>query len=144
MELARAEELAKAMLSAGHFSNRIPEEQRHQWLAPLAAHLGSLPDGDDYVATHRVSGAALLIIDGHILLDTEFRESGSEIRTLGFRLDDPGLVIALDSQPHPDGGRQTVWHFRFSHGQVELLGYAGATNDDAEEFARRVARRASA
>jgi len=144
MEAARADELAKAMLMAGHFSARIGDEQRQQWLEPLAQHLGSLPGGDDYVATPRVSGAALIIVDRHILLDTEFREMGAEIRTMGYRLDDPGLVIALDSQPHPDGGRQTVWHFRFSHGQVEIVGHAGATNDDAEEFARRVARLVSA
>ena len=145
MEEARAGELAKAMLNAGHFSSRIPDEQRQQWLGPLAAHLGSLPDGDDYVAAPRVSGAALLIVHRNVLLDTEFRESGKEIRTMGYRLDDPALVIALDSQPHGEGGRQTVWHFRFSGGQVEIVGHTGATssgeNDLAEEFARRVAQR---
>src|SRR5690349_17444919 len=144
MEAARAEELVKAMLDAGHFSARIGDQQRQEWVKPLAQHLGSLPDGDDYVATPRVSGAALIIVDRHILLDTEFREMGAEIRTMGYRLDDPGLVIALDSQPHPDGGRQTVWHFRFSHGQVEIVGHTGETNDAGEEFARRVAERASA
>ena len=146
MEEARADELAKAMLNAGHFSSKIPDEQRRQWLAPLAAHLMSLPEGDDYVATPRVSGAALLIAHRSILLDTEFRENGNEIRTMGYRLDDPGLVIALDSQAHREGGRQTVWHFRFSGGQVEIVGHTGATssggNDVAEEFARRVAERA--
>jgi hypothetical protein len=146
MESNRAEEMARAMLNAGHFSSRIPEEQRQQWMQPLSAHLGSLPDGDDHVATPRVSGAALLIVSGNILLDTEFRESGREIRTMGYRLDDPGLVVALDSQAHSEGGRQTVWHFRFTGGQVEIVGHTGATstgdNDLAEEFARRVAMRA--
>jgi hypothetical protein len=146
VEEQRADELAKAMLSAGHFSARIHESERQQWLKPIADHLGSLPDGDDYVATARVSGAALLIVHRNILLDTEFREHGKEIRTMGYRLDDPGLVVALDSQEHPEGGRQTVWHFRFSGGQVELIGHTGATsagaNDEAEDFARRVAERA--
>jgi hypothetical protein len=147
MEPTRAEEMARAMLNAGHFSRRIPDADRQQWMQPLAAHLESLPDGEDHVAAPRVSGAALLIVTHSVLLDTEFRESGKEIRTMGYRLDDPGLVVALDSQAHGDGGRQTVWHFRFSGGQVEIVGHTGATstgaNDEAEEFARRVAARVS-
>ena len=146
MEEARADELAKAMLNAGHFSSKIPDEQRQQWLAPLAAHLRSLPMAMTTSRAARVSGAALLIVHRNILLDTEFRENGNEIRTMGYRLDDPGLVVALDSQAHREGGRQTVWHFRFSGGQVEIVGHTGATasgdNDVAEEFARRVAERA--
>lgn len=137
------------MLEVGHFSARVSDSDRHALIEPIAGHLASLPDGDDHVVTPRVSGAALLLVTGRVLLDTEFREHGGEVRTTGYRLDDPALVVALDSQSAQNGSRRrTVWHFRFrGGGQVEIAGETGggATGDcdDAEAFARRLAARAA-
>src|SRR4051794_5718438 len=109
------------MLEIGHFSARV---DRDRWVEPIAAHLASVPDGEDHVITPRVSGAALLIVTRTALLDTEFREHGSEVRTLGYRLDDPSLVIALDSQPDDGhGGPHTGWRFRFPGGQGAIAGH---------------------
>ncbi len=119
---------------------------RGSFVAPLAAHLESVPEPEDFLATGRGSGAALITVAGAFVFDTELREHDrGQVRTLAYRLDDRSLSIAYDSaSDDAHGSRRTVWHFRFGGGQVEIAGIVnGPESDEAEAFARRLAQRAA-
>ena len=135
------------MLGEAHFSAGVSAADRDALLAPLAAHVSSLPEPDDHLPAARVSGAALLTVTGNLLYETAIRQNDpGAVKTAGYRLDDEATVVALDSQPAGDSGagRKTVWHFRFrSGGSVEIVGEVSGDGsaDGAESFARRLASR---
>ncbi len=147
MEVARAEEVARATIDVGHFSARVSASDRSEMLGPLAAHLASLPEPEDVLATPRGAGAALITVTGGFAFDTELREhAAGHIRTMAFRIADSHSIAydsaGDDSASAPPGGRRTVWHFRFTGGQIEIAGHAVRDGgDEAEEFARRLAQR---
>jgi hypothetical protein len=142
VEAARARELAQATVDVGHWSKNVTD--RGAFTTPLAAHLESIPEPEDLLATARGSGAALITVTGSFLFDTELREHDrGQVRTLAYRLDDTSLSISYDSTTDDSAGsRRTVWHFRFGGGQVEIAGIVnGPESDEAEAFARRLAEK---